>query len=252
MTNGTQSALFHIVGAPSYCFAVPKLGRYALDTLLPYLLAPPIASDRAMIPQPPKFKQPKEIVRSNLHAQLSYFAVSWREGHLQARKDFLVRWRDCGRWLLVTIWLVTLIFSLIILILIDTGLRSDIRGDLGACLPDGSFSVEPDTYRYFSGSGFFEITLAFGSMSFTQVKVLDVAWDIVSHPGLLATTLLSKDSLFSWKLISHQGGWTWRSIPSRVHLVARFCKLCNNIHGGHACHVQNLPHDIFAKGPPSR
>jgi hypothetical protein len=48
-----------------------------------------------------------------------------------------------------------------------------------ACVPDGSFSVMPTDFRYWSRSGFFQITLAFGNMDFTQVKAIDIAWDIV-------------------------------------------------------------------------
>lgn len=72
--------------------------------------------------------------------------------------------------------------------------------DLGACLPDGSFAIDPGLYRYFSGSGFFEITLAFGSMTFTQVKAIDVAWDIVSHLRLLEgrSIMMETNEVTSW------------------------------------------------------
>jgi hypothetical protein len=53
-------------------------------------------------------------------------------------------------------------------------------GELGACLPDRSFSLDPSHFRYLSSSGFFEITLATGNMTFTQVKAIDIIWDIVS------------------------------------------------------------------------
>jgi hypothetical protein len=49
-----------------------------------------------------------------------------------------------------------------------------------ACLPDGRFSLDPYGYDYWDASGFFEVTLGYGEMTFTEVKVIDVVWDIVS------------------------------------------------------------------------
>jgi hypothetical protein len=53
-----------------------------------------------------------------------------------------------------------------------------------ACLPDDSFAMDPSNFQYLSSSGFFQITLGFGNMSFTQVKAIDIAWDIVSCDAL--------------------------------------------------------------------
>lgn len=130
--------------------------------------------------QSPTIQRERATTGSTIHPKTSRFLALWREGHRQAAKDFRARWQRCGMWCLVIIWFLVLILSLIALILINT----DFTG-ANACLPDGSFSVEPSTYRYSSRSGFFEITLAFGTMTFTQAKVLDVSWDIVSHPRLL-------------------------------------------------------------------
>ncbi|USP75159.1 uncharacterized protein yc1106_02433 [Curvularia clavata] len=129
--------------------------------------------------EPPTPQQDRATSSSAIRAKVSRFPTLWREGHRRAAKDFRARWRRCGLWCLVAMWLVGLIFALIALILAD----SELQYDLGACLPDGSFSLDPDSYRYFSGSGFFEITLAFGSMTFTQAKAIDVAWDIVVGRG---------------------------------------------------------------------
>jgi hypothetical protein len=51
-----------------------------------------------------------------------------------------------------------------------------------ACQLDGSFSLYHDV-GYWEISGFFQITLPFGSLTFTQAKVIDIVWDVVSrHP----------------------------------------------------------------------
>jgi hypothetical protein len=47
------------------------------------------------------------------------------------------------------------------------------------CLPDGSFG-DANKYDRWGLSGFFQITLRSGYMTFTQAKVVDITWDIVS------------------------------------------------------------------------
>ena len=49
----------------------------------------------------------------------------------------------------------------------------------GACLPDGTFDASDAPYNAWLPAGFFQITLGFGSLSFTAVKVIDIIWDIV-------------------------------------------------------------------------
>jgi hypothetical protein len=49
-----------------------------------------------------------------------------------------------------------------------------------ACCPDGAFSLQPNDYDYWDASGFFQVTLGFGAMTFSEAKALDVVWDVVS------------------------------------------------------------------------
>jgi hypothetical protein len=53
-----------------------------------------------------------------------------------------------------------------------------------ACTPDGEFSLNPGHYSYWSRKGFFQITLAFGKLSFDNAKLIDVVWDVVSGTKL--------------------------------------------------------------------
>lgn len=49
------------------------------------------------------------------------------------------------------------------------------------CLPDGSFSMAR-RFQYWQISGFFQITLPFPQrLSFTEAKVVDIIWDLVSE-----------------------------------------------------------------------
>lgn len=61
---------------------------------------------------------------------------------------------------------------------------------VGACQPDGSFSMDPFQYRYWSASGFFQITLGFGDLSFTAAKAIDICWDVVSLKNRFNEALL--------------------------------------------------------------
>ena len=50
------------------------------------------------------------------------------------------------------------------------------------CNPDDTFTpFQDNSYSHFSMSGFFQVTLAFSSLTFTQAKVYDIIWDVVSY-----------------------------------------------------------------------
>ncbi|KAF2026681.1 hypothetical protein EK21DRAFT_73622 [Setomelanomma holmii] len=119
----------------------------------------------------------------------------WREGHLQARDDLRTRWRTGGLKFLEFVWLSGLCLSLATLSRMSaiTGVSSLAKDRAAACQPNGVFDVFPEHYRYWSKSGFFQITLGYGGLTFTQAKVLDVAWDIVCARGGQALV-----ALISW------------------------------------------------------
>jgi hypothetical protein len=124
------------------------------------------------LPMPPKLAH----ISSTPSTRLSHFATLWREGHRQAARDFRTRWRRCGLWLFLVAWMVMLLIGLTWL----SSPNSDLFGELEACLPDGSFAMDSSHFRYLSGLGFFQITMGWGHMTFTQAKAIDVIWDIVS------------------------------------------------------------------------
>jgi hypothetical protein len=104
-----------------------------------------------------------------------------RDGYCEALNGFCNRWRCLGIWVLTGGWFTVLLYTASAIIRISSGSVSYLEDK--ACVPDGSFSIEPKDYRYWSRSGFFQITLAFGNMDFTQVKAIDIAWDIVGISG---------------------------------------------------------------------
>lgn len=50
----------------------------------------------------------------------------------------------------------------------------------GFCMPDDSFSINPASYNVWKTSGYFQITLGTGHLSFAVAKFIDVSFDIVS------------------------------------------------------------------------
>lgn len=89
-----------------------------------------------------------------------------------SRSTFWVRY---GKRSLFFIW-----FSLLLALVIFLACWSSISSAQSSCKPDGSFSPFIDDYRWWSGRGFFQITIWVGSFTFTEAKVIDIFWDIVS------------------------------------------------------------------------
>lgn len=90
-------------------------------------------------------------------------------------------WRDLrsARWANFALWALywssaVAIFTAIFLL--STPLYSSDMFRDTLCRPDGSIGAE---YNFWNFSGFFDISLAAGSFTFTNVKMIDVAWQLV-------------------------------------------------------------------------
>ncbi|KAH7092084.1 hypothetical protein FB567DRAFT_625156 [Paraphoma chrysanthemicola] len=112
------------------------------------------------------------------------FGKFWSEGHRQAHIDLYERWGRAGACLFFAG------LCACVGILYPLSLASGNQGS--ACQPDGSFDLQPGSFRYWSRSGFFEITLGFGTLTFTQAKAIDVIWDVgFSRGGQALLALIS-------------------------------------------------------------
>lgn len=114
----------------------------------------------------------------------SYLGSLWAETIKELRHDLKsTRWRDTTAayftWLFFSIWAVGLfILCVIFPIVIIPEVTQESSDYWNYCAPDGSFSLEPTNPWNLDWT--FQIVLAFGSLTFTQAKVVDVVWDIVS------------------------------------------------------------------------
>ena len=77
------------------------------------------------------------------------------------------------RWFSVFLWVAGLMVCVVIVSM------GNIVPEDKACLPDGSFRVNPGSYSPWASSSLFQITLGGGQLTFAQVKAVDITWDIV-------------------------------------------------------------------------
>ncbi|KAK4446801.1 hypothetical protein QBC34DRAFT_496606 [Podospora aff. communis PSN243] len=131
-------------------------------------------------------------------------AKSWKTWRDTAREDIKsMRWIRALMWTLIAAWTLALLLAIGSLSLLGAGTMpsevpeviryflevfglgssleffgSRYRGST-ACQPNGGFSMYPDSYEWWSMGDFFEITIGFRSLSFTEVKLIDVVAGIV-------------------------------------------------------------------------
>ena len=119
--------------------------------------------------------------QSTLKRSPSTVKALWLDSQSQARSDFRARSGRGCLWVLASLWFCGLTAGFILLYVWSTLVSSSMSYNYSsACLPDDSFSLRPDVYRYWSNSGFFDVNLGSGNLNFTQAKAIDVTWDIVS------------------------------------------------------------------------
>ena len=157
--NGGENACFSLL------FSYHKYGSYPYRESV-VLFPEPLTKLKLVFKM---LSQPSHIFQSSDKAL--------RTAYKDLKQDLkATRWRRGLGWSVGVIWFVGLLLSAILI-----GLLSTIVSYNTACLPDGSFRLQPDTYSIWSSSGFFQITLAGGNLNFVQAKVIDIAWDIVSR-----------------------------------------------------------------------
>lgn len=104
-------------------------------------------------------------------APTSVLRQTWQEALRDMRA---IQWARGGLWFLFFCWMAGLLACLIMVPLLWAGYYMS-----SACLPDGTFSIY-EIYDPWDIYGFFQITSGFGELTFTQAKVVDVVWDVVS------------------------------------------------------------------------
>jgi len=107
----------------------------------------------------------------------------WVQAWQDVRADFkATKWCRGFLWVLLVCWIFSLLTALLA-ISITLSLSETISAQSSACPPDGYFRPYYG-YSFWASSGFFQITLSFGQLTFTQAKAIDIIWDLVSIRGL--------------------------------------------------------------------
>lgn len=103
------------------------------------------------------------------------FSELWNESYRGLIKDLkATEWlRELG-WLMGVVWVSFLLASICIISLISFSSTAN------ACQADDRFRLRPNDFSLWSSTGFFQITLGGGHLTFTKAKVIDISWDIVS------------------------------------------------------------------------
>jgi hypothetical protein len=109
--------------------------------------------------------------------------------------------RKAGWWktiLYLSYYVVGIAFAVVPPIILPTTYLSAFSlqslGGGGVCLPDGQFVLGSD-YNIWDVSGIFQINMGFGAFSFSNAKLLDTVWDVVSD---LCVVLISGSMLKSF------------------------------------------------------
>jgi hypothetical protein len=185
-----------VYSSPEYSFAYGNSPKHSLDDALLKNAAANSTSFNASLKGP---KQPWWKPNRLRHAILQLSRTSWHTLRydlwttkwwhalgLSILQQFRTTWSELRHDLRTTKWLrglgwygLFLWICALLTILATLGVLSVFTSN-GACVPDDSFRLRPSSYNYWSSSGFFQITLGYGHLSFTEAKVIDIVWDVVS------------------------------------------------------------------------
>ncbi|KAF4837632.1 hypothetical protein CGCSCA4_v011753 [Colletotrichum siamense] len=120
---------------------------------------------------------------------------AWKEAVIAAVQDLIdFNWVIAISWLFLLGWIAGL--GVLMSVVIQQP-QTITDSDNTACQPDGSFNIFRNEYDWWAASGFFQITMAWGTMTFANAKFVDVAWDVVFGRGGQALLAWISWSVFS-------------------------------------------------------
>jgi hypothetical protein len=108
---------------------------------------------------------------------MQFSAQSWRRQSLLAYKELWNDFKSHPYTAVITLWFFALIISIVALCVVTDPSLALVPTP---CFPDGSFQLDGD-FSVWKHSDFFEVTLGAGRLSFSEAKLIDVVWDVVSR-----------------------------------------------------------------------
>ncbi|KAI0490883.1 hypothetical protein F4859DRAFT_508675 [Xylaria cf. heliscus] len=157
-----------------------------------------MTSPSSLLPSSPA---PKGLAKSQIILKYVLQVIKYiKDAGREARSDLSARWAH---------GLCLFYISGLIIGIIFVGVFYGLRGlPSTACHPDGTFSVYLD-YSYWDITGFFQVNIGFGRLTFTQAKVIDTAWEIVV--GRITQSILA---FFLWRTITHYATVSMETKPT--------------------------------------
>lgn len=103
------------------------------------------------------------------------------------------------RWMfsaILFLWAISLVVSMLLLVVSQTSPKwltagASNKSAASACRPDGSFNLRQTDFNRWNIRNFVQITFGLGPMSFTEAKLIDILWDLVSIPVYLSPDIPS-------------------------------------------------------------
>lgn len=114
-----------------------------------------------------------------------FWQILWQESREDvcnvSWKKFWKRSWHCFVNLCITLAALIPIVGIVLYVLLSSSVTGE---DFDVCLPNGDFDISDNGYNPMSSENLFQITLGVGQMAFSNAKIIDVCFDIVSCPLL--------------------------------------------------------------------
>ncbi|CAI6339998.1 unnamed protein product [Periconia digitata] len=132
-----------------------------------------------------KFTTPQRALYPVIHTDMLITLRRWwsviKGSFRDAKNDLRCVFPDFKCWVAALLGCI-LIGGLVTAFTWLSWLYSDPAGTFNAC-PYGEFNVFPELESPWTATGFLQITMSFGRLSFGQAKAIDVCWDIIIGRG---------------------------------------------------------------------
>lgn len=126
----------------------------------------------------------EDVQADSVNQERPWWPTRWKRAVVDDLRS--TDWAQFGRGYLLGIWLFLLfVGSTSLPIYLDWSAQgifnfNPVQRSTG-CLANDVFSARSNKFNIFDFSNLFQITHGFGDLTFTQVKIIDVIWDVVSH-----------------------------------------------------------------------
>ncbi|KAK5033178.1 hypothetical protein LTS07_003479 [Exophiala sideris] len=148
------------------------------------------------------------LVSGALHGLTCIFSLEYWRPIVSRTKTFVqeglidlktMKWRRNSYLVWMFLWPILPMIALIVVLPIARS--PSLYHPVDACQPDSGFRVSYDNYNVWGVSGFFQITLRWGLLSYTSAKIISVCWDIIVGRGGQAVLVIVSYLVYTRALV---------------------------------------------------